>query len=588
MIRLLAKLAFAGIRTRLGASVLTVAVAAAASSTIVIALEVRSSGLDPWQRTFDAANGAHVLAYVPSEADAQQIARLPGVTQHGDPVPLTSTTFAYQSGTDRLELAGIDGRPTVNRPVPTEGARLPGDGIVLERSVADVLGIDVGSTIEVRASEGSIELPVVGTAVLPSQPRYPRHNPGLAWVSRAVLARVEPDPDRWRWSEAVRLSDPTAAAALVERAAAAFPDAVRRSGEVSLSTWQAQRNEALLDAQATQIILTTFALLLLFVSFAVVGILVGARVSEQRREIGTLKAAGLTPRQIGVTYAIESVVLGLVAAGVGFAVGAIVAPRLAEPSTVTMVGSTTSVADPWHLLVAVGVVIPVLLLGAVRSARRSTRLSVVQAMRAGGATPPSSRLIRVVSRWLVPVAVEVGLRQLLARRRRALLLAGAITLTGAAIVAALSLHATLDARPSGEASDIPDELPLLVYTLDAVLLVITATTVVAVGYLVVREWIRDFGILRTVGLTPRQVTSVLVSGHAFLAIAAALLSIPLGIGLFLALSQVASGTTSEVEIAPWWSLAGLAVAMVLIVVAATIVPARLANRVPVATALRYE
>ena len=65
MTALLFRLAFAGIRSRLLASALTIAIAGAAAATIVLALEVRSSGLDPWQRTFDAANGAHVLAFVP-------------------------------------------------------------------------------------------------------------------------------------------------------------------------------------------------------------------------------------------------------------------------------------------------------------------------------------------------------------------------------------------------------------------------------------------------------------------------------------------------------------------------------------------
>ena len=78
MTALLFRLAFAGIRSRLLASALTIAIAGAAAATIVLALEVRSSGRDPWQQTFDAANGAHVLAFVPSQADARAIADLPG------------------------------------------------------------------------------------------------------------------------------------------------------------------------------------------------------------------------------------------------------------------------------------------------------------------------------------------------------------------------------------------------------------------------------------------------------------------------------------------------------------------------------
>jgi putative ABC transport system permease protein len=84
----LVRLAFAGIRSRLLPSALTIAIAAAAVATIVLALEVRSSGVDPWQRTFAEANGAHVLAFVPSQAGAVAIGELPSVTERGAPVPL--------------------------------------------------------------------------------------------------------------------------------------------------------------------------------------------------------------------------------------------------------------------------------------------------------------------------------------------------------------------------------------------------------------------------------------------------------------------------------------------------------------------
>ena len=47
-------------------------------------------------------------------------------------------------------------------------------------------------------------------------------------------------------------------------------------------------------------IVTIFPILLLIVAFVVVGILVGARVTAQHREIGLLKAAGFTPRQVGI------------------------------------------------------------------------------------------------------------------------------------------------------------------------------------------------------------------------------------------------------------------------------------------------
>ena len=579
---LLIKLAFAGIRSRLLASALTIAIAGAASATIVLALEVRSSGLDPWQQTFDAANGAHVLAYASSQADARALAELPGVTEWGAPVPLATVTVGPPGSTDRVFLAGLSRATAVNRPVLTAGSQLREGGIVLERSLADALGFDVGDTIAVAGTRGPIALPVLGTAVVPSQARYPRSNPGLAWVTSATLERTEPDRTRWRWTEALRLTNPLAAAAFTQRAAAGF------SGDVSFETWQVQRDIALGDAQPIEVIVTTYTILLLIVAFVVVGILVGARATAQHREIGLLKAAGFTPRQVGAVFALESAVLGLIAAALGFTLGMLLAPRLAAPSAETLIGSPTIAANPWHILVASCVVIPVLLAGALTSTRRSTRFSVLEAIRAGSSSPPTSRLARAITRSLLPLTIRLGLKDLLARGRRARLLAAAIALTGAMVVVALSLDTTLDSQAAGKTSDIPDELPILIYTLDTVLLLITVTTLVAVALLTVRERIRDFGVLKAIGLTPRQITSTVVSANATLALVASLFAVPLGIGLYLALAWITSGTTDDAVVAPWRSLALIPIGTVLIVAAATSIPARLSTRIRTSDALRYE
>jgi putative ABC transport system permease protein len=470
----------------------------------------------------------------------------------------------------------------------TAGSPLRDGGIVLERSLADALGIGVGTSLALTSSRESIELPVLGTAVVPSQARYPRSKPGLAWVTRATLERVEPDRARWRWSEAVRLANPAGAAAFSGRAAAGFPAAVSQSGALYFETWQEQRDLALGDAQGTQVIVTMFTILLLVVAFIVVGILVGARASEQNRQIGLLKAVGFTPRQIGITFALESAGLGLVAAALGFALGAILAPRLAAPSAKTFLGSPTIAANPWHMLVAGCLVLPVLFAGALTATRRSTRFSVLEAIRAGTSSPPDSRLARALVRPVLPLMVGIGLKDLLARGRRSLFLAATIAVTGAVVVTALSLNATLDAQSASKVSDFPDELLLLIYSLDAVLLLITATTLVSVALLSVRERTRDYGVLKAVGLTPRQIISTVISSHAALSVLASLVAIPLGIGLYLALYRIAGDTTENAVLAPWWSLSLIPIGTVVVVVAATSLPAWLATRIHAADALRYE
>jgi ABC-type lipoprotein release transport system permease subunit len=586
---MLVRLAFAGMRSRLLASALTIAIAAASVGTIVLALEVRSSGIEPWQRTFARANGAHVLAFVSSQADAVAIGELPGVIERSAPTPLVLATVGERGSSDLVQLAGLSRPPVVNTPLRTAGSPLRDGGVVLERSFARALGLAVGDTLEVtsRGRDRSIEIPVLGTAVVPSQARYPRSKPGLAWVTPVTLERVEPDRSGWRWSAAVRFADPAASSAFTARAAAALP-AASRSGNLYFETWQTQREHALGDAQGTQVIVTMFTVLLLVIAFVVVGILVGARASEQHRQVGLLKAVGFTPRQVGVVFALESVALGLAAAILGFALGATFAPRLAAPSAQTLVGSPTIAANPWHILIACCVVLPVLFAGALASTRRSTRFTTLEAIRAGSVSPPDSRLAHAVVRSVMPLTAAIGLTDLLARGRRALLLAAAIALTGAVVVTALSLDATLDAQRATEPSDFPDELLVLIYTLDSVLLVITATTLVAVVLLSVRERIRDYGVLKAIGLTPSQIVSTVISSHTALAAVASLVAIPLGIGLYLALSRIASGTTEDAVIASWWSLALIPVGTVLAVVAATSLPAWLATRIRPADALRYE
>jgi len=578
----LVRLAFAGIRSRALASVLTILLSSAAAATIVLALEVGATARDPWQRTFTAANGAHVLANVPTQADARAIAALPGVAERDEPVPIAVARVARRGGTERLLLAGLPAR--INVPVRTSGSALREDGVVLERSFAEALGLAVGTPLRLAGAGGPIELPILGTAISPSQPRFPRSNTGLAWVRRATLERIEPDHSRWHWTQAIRLANAAAAPAFAARAAASLP-----AGTASVATWEDQREEALRDAQPIGIILTTYTILLLVVVFAVVAILVGARASAQHREIGLLKAVGLTPRQVSAVFALESAALGLISVVIGFAIGALLAPRLAAPSAETLLGPPTTAASPWHLLLA-GIPVLLVLIGSARSStRRATRYSALQAIQAGTAAPgPRSRLARAVARAPLLLALALGLKDLLARRHRALRLAVAIGVTGAAIVVALSMNATLDAQATGAVSDVPDELPVLVYTLDAVLLLITATTLVAIALLSVRERVRELGVLKAIGLTPGQIASSLVGAHAAVALLGALASIPLGIGLYVTVYAIAGGSGADRVIAPWWWLALVPVATVLIVIAATSLPARLATRIPTADALRYE
>jgi putative ABC transport system permease protein len=578
------KLAFGGIRARLLASLFTVLLAATATTTIVLALEVSRTVDDPWRRTFQAARGADVLAVVPTVDDARAVAGRRDVAEYDDPTPITQAELELPGGSETIQIAGLVGQPTLNIPVAVAGTSRPGSGIVLERSLAEVLGIGIGDVVRLNSAREPVVLDVVGTAITPSQSRYPRQTPGLAWVSRSTLESAQPDVTRWSWVQPVRLADPERAAAFAAGVLASFPPQT-----VVATTADDQRASVLTENQPTIVLLTAYTVALLAVAMAEIAILIGARASQQRREIGLVKAVGLTPRQVSLTFVIETVALGVAGVLVGFVVGMLLAPTLAAPALSTLLGSPSIAPNPSDLGVAAVPVLFIMAVGAWASTRRRSRLTVVDAIRAGVGTPAaSSRLAGLAQTLGLPLAVVVGLKDTLAQRGRALLLAASIAVATAAVVFSLCMKATLDARPAGEASDVPDSLPLLVYTLDGVLLMIALATLVAVVSLAVRERVRDFGVTRTLGFTPRQVTSGLMGSHLTVAVVAAVIAIPPGVGLYQGVYSMVGGDAADLVLAPWWWLALVPVATASAVVITTGAPAWLTGRAPVVEALRYE
>ena len=147
--------------------------------------------------------------------------------------------------------------------------------------------------LELTSRRGSIELPVLGTAVLPSQPRYPRRRPGLAWVTadHARTGRARSRPLELVGGGAAGGSPPRLRRSPGGARAALPAGAASRSGPLLFETWEAQRDNALGDAQGTQVIVTIFTILLLIVAFVVVE-LVGARASEEHRQIGPRRRPG--------------------------------------------------------------------------------------------------------------------------------------------------------------------------------------------------------------------------------------------------------------------------------------------------------
>jgi putative ABC transport system permease protein len=128
--------------------------------------------------------------------------------------------------------------------------------------------------------------------------------------------------------------------------------------------------------------------------------------------------------------------------------------------------------------------------------------------------------------------------------------------------------------------------------LSGVLLVIGLINLLATALLTVRERRRDFGIAKTLGLTPRQVVASVVTGAASLALLAVLVGVPLGLLnswlLYKLVAERMLEAQPELYAAPgigWLTL--VAAGMLLIALLASALPARYAARTPPAEALRY-
>lgn len=132
-----------------------------------------------------------------------------------------------------------------------------------------------------------------------------------------------------------------------------------------------------------------------------------------------------------------------------------------------------------------------------------------------------------------------------------------------------------------------EQLRPIVYSLDGVLLFVGLTNLIATLLLTTRERVRDLGMLKAVGLTPRQVSASLVSEQVVVAVVAGLAGVPLGLALFRSGIALA-GSSDEFAYPAWWTLVALIPAIVLLVAVVAAPLARRAASLPVSDALRFE
>ena len=135
-----------------------------------------------------------------------------------------------------------------------------------------------------------------------------------------------------------------------------------------------------------------------------------------------------------------------------------------------------------------------------------------------------------------------------------------------------------------------DGLRPVLYGTEAVLLAIGLVNLLTTLLLGIRERVRDFGIFKVVGLTPRQVLASVTAGGTVLAVIAVVAGIVVGLPIFhglVVLTNPSDGPDLATSPTWWWVLLMLPGAL-LFTTLASVLPARRAAAIKPAEALRYE
>ncbi|MBO1414738.1 FtsX-like permease family protein [Streptomyces sp. FH025] len=128
-------------------------------------------------------------------------------------------------------------------------------------------------------------------------------------------------------------------------------------------------------------------------------------------------------------------------------------------------------------------------------------------------------------------------------------------------------------------------------TFTVLLSVVAALGVFNTLLLTIRERRRDLGMLKAIGMTPRQVVAMTITSVAWQGVASGIIGIPLGIlvhRLIIEHVRIIAFTDSMIDVWGAPLLTGLALAGVAIAVLGALVPARSAARLPIAEVLHNE
>jgi putative ABC transport system permease protein len=290
-----------------------------------------------------------------------------------DVVSPVRTGAALANG-DQAELGGID-PDTITSTYNfdwTDGddavlGELGTTGAIVSTNYADDHGMELGTRIRLTSTDNrEADARVVG--IYEPHPFYPLLE--SVTVSTELFDQLYERPqNRWTWANVAGGPSDQSSAAL-EEAVAGFPDAQIETRE----EWIMREDGDISEFLTFLYVLLAFAVLISI--FGMINTLV-LSVYERTREIGMLRAIGMTRRQTRRMVRHESIITALIGAAIGLPLGIFLAALV----TRALGDFNLTFSIPWGQLIFLTVLaIVVGILAAIMPARRAAKLDPLQAI----------------------------------------------------------------------------------------------------------------------------------------------------------------------------------------------------------------
>jgi len=433
---------------RLQAAVVLV-VTGLASSVAMLAIVLATQSSAPYDRAFEAYQGAHVSVYfngsVVSAAQLSQTAGLREVAASAGPWPFLEIPFQHGSAKLVMRLVGrANPGGDVDRVQLVAGRWVERTGeVVVTRSFANVESVSLGDSLPSLNSPDRPPLTVVGEVVDIDQADATIMSPQNAWVVEDQVRALASPQQVAGYLMVYRLHDASTQAQIDS-----FTNELQRQlppGALSAALSQQTIKTA---SNLTVSLVLTF--LLAFAAFAIAAVtlvvanLVAGMVLASYRQIGVLKAVGFGPWHVLLVLEAEVLMPALAGCLLGVPAGIIASRPLADLSAEAIGLPTGSIDYVTPALIAGVGSLALVAVAAGLPAFRAALLNPVIAMAVGTAPPTGRRSLlgQLLRRAGLPAAINLGAGDAFIRPLRGILTAAGVLLGVATLTFAYGLQAT--------------------------------------------------------------------------------------------------------------------------------------------------